>query len=568
MQYQPENKNCQNCKQGFTIEPEDFNFYEKIKVPPPTFCPECRNVQRFATRNSKSLYKRKCDLCKKSVISRFSETNPAKMYCSSCWWGDTWDPLDLGMEYDFNQDFFSQFHKLLFAVPHVSLLNSNMVESDYANMESDDKRCYLVFGGLSNEDCAFSEYSIAGKEVYDAYWVSKSEQCYEVINVERCYRTFYSQNCYDCFDTYASYDCRNCSNIIGCAGLRNKSYCIFNKQYSKEEYSEIKKNLNFGSRENVNDLLKDSRKTWLSFPHKDTFVTHSVDCSGNEIVNSKNSKNVWQVDSIEDCKNIYIAAWNKSCYDETSTGNNELAYMCASGGGLYNCIAVLYSFGSDMENKKNSFNCYYSYSILNCRDCFGCVGLRNKQYCILNRQYEKDEYFAMLDKIKTQMMELPFTSKISGQTFSYGDFFPSEHSLFAYNETVATDFYPKDKGQSLSEGFVWRVETETQYEFSDYGIPDDIKDVDDSILSKILKCKQTGKGYKITASELSFYRKLNIPIPLISPLARIKDRVSTLTPFKIYNRSCDKCGMDIKTSYSPDRPEIVYCEKCYQQEVY
>jgi len=25
---------CQNCKKDFTIEPEDFTFYEKIKVPP------------------------------------------------------------------------------------------------------------------------------------------------------------------------------------------------------------------------------------------------------------------------------------------------------------------------------------------------------------------------------------------------------------------------------------------------------------------------------------------------------------------------------------------------------
>ncbi|KKT07962.1 MAG: hypothetical protein UV85_C0003G0087 [Candidatus Nomurabacteria bacterium GW2011_GWB1_43_19] len=28
-------KTCQNCKKDFMIEPEDFNFYEKIKVPPP-----------------------------------------------------------------------------------------------------------------------------------------------------------------------------------------------------------------------------------------------------------------------------------------------------------------------------------------------------------------------------------------------------------------------------------------------------------------------------------------------------------------------------------------------------
>ena len=44
---QSETKTCQNCKQDFIIESEDFNFYEKIKVPAPTLCPECSNATRF-----------------------------------------------------------------------------------------------------------------------------------------------------------------------------------------------------------------------------------------------------------------------------------------------------------------------------------------------------------------------------------------------------------------------------------------------------------------------------------------------------------------------------------------
>ena len=29
-----------------------------------------------------------------------------------------------------------------------------------------------------------------------------------------------------------------------------------------------------------------------------------------------------------------------------------------------------------------------------------------------------------------------------------------------------------------------------------------------------------------------------------------------------------RCEEKFKTGYSPEREEIVYCEKCYQQEVY
>lgn len=38
MTYQLEIKICQNCKNRFIIEPEDFAFYEKIGVSAPIFC--------------------------------------------------------------------------------------------------------------------------------------------------------------------------------------------------------------------------------------------------------------------------------------------------------------------------------------------------------------------------------------------------------------------------------------------------------------------------------------------------------------------------------------------------
>jgi len=98
---QQETKICQHCQKEFTIEPEDFDFYEKIKVPAPTFCPECRDVRRLAFRNGHSLYKGKCGLCGKSIISRFSPDKPYKVYCKECWWSDNWDQLQHGREYDF-----------------------------------------------------------------------------------------------------------------------------------------------------------------------------------------------------------------------------------------------------------------------------------------------------------------------------------------------------------------------------------------------------------------------------------------------------------------------------------
>lgn len=52
-----EQRTCQNCKSSFTIDPEDFAFYERIEVPPPTFRVECQEERRIAYRNERALYK-------------------------------------------------------------------------------------------------------------------------------------------------------------------------------------------------------------------------------------------------------------------------------------------------------------------------------------------------------------------------------------------------------------------------------------------------------------------------------------------------------------------------------
>ena len=94
---------CQNCKQNFVIEPEDFAFYEKIKVPAPTFCPECRMVRRMLWRNERALYKRKCDATGKDIISIYSQDKPLKVYDQKYWWSDNWDPMEYGRDYDFSK---------------------------------------------------------------------------------------------------------------------------------------------------------------------------------------------------------------------------------------------------------------------------------------------------------------------------------------------------------------------------------------------------------------------------------------------------------------------------------
>jgi len=121
----------------------------------------------------------------------------------------------------------------------------------------------------------------------------------------------------------------------------------------------------------------------------------------------------------------------------------------------------------------------------------------------------------------------------------------------------------------LKLGAKWKIEKiEGSYHGEDYKIPEDIREVGDDICNKVLKCRTTGRHYKIIPQELKFYRKMKLPIPLNCPDERHYQRLSLHNPFKLWVRKCDKCGKKIQSSYSSDRAKIVYCEKCYLQDVY
>ena len=130
-----ESRICQNCKDSFTIDPEDFDFYEKIKVPPPTWCPNCRLQRRLMWRNERTLYRRKCDAPGHSedIISIYPQEVPFKVYDHEFWYGDGWDALKYGRDYDFSRPFFSQFAELERAAPHYNLSVVAMENSDYCN---------------------------------------------------------------------------------------------------------------------------------------------------------------------------------------------------------------------------------------------------------------------------------------------------------------------------------------------------------------------------------------------------------------------------------------------------
>ena len=106
-------------------------------------CPECRQKRRLIWRNERNLYKRECDATGKPIISIYHPKSVYKIYSQDIWWSDNWDAMDYGRDFDFNQTFFEQYDMLFKEVPKISLIASNNENSQYVNLETDSKDCYM-----------------------------------------------------------------------------------------------------------------------------------------------------------------------------------------------------------------------------------------------------------------------------------------------------------------------------------------------------------------------------------------------------------------------------------------
>jgi hypothetical protein len=569
-----ETKQCQNCKQNFVIEPDDFNFYEKMKVPAPTFCWLCRAQRRMIFRNERMLYKRKSDFSGKDIFSSLSQSSGYKVYEKEVWLTDQWDPMDYGQDYDFNRPFFKQFDELLHKVPLKNLNVVNGVKSDYSNNATDPKNCYLCFNAGYIEDCMYSHGLSNCRNCVDVSHLSKCENCYDSFWLTSGTKNIGCNNCESCFNLWFSKNCVGCSDCLGCVGLRNKQYHIFNESYSKEEYKEKLAELNLGSYDGYQKIKIQARDFWLKFPNKCIEGTHNTNASGNYISHSKNVKDSFIIregENLKFCQYLQENSPAKDSYDWSIWGDNgQMVYECHACGLGINNIKFCYNVQENVHDIEYSFMCESSSNL------FGCVALRKKEYCIFNKQHTKEEYEQLVVKIREQMDSMPYIDKC-GRIYKYGEFFPAEISPFAYNESMSQEYFPLSKEEAVSQGYKWYDAEDRDYKptVKAEDLPADIKDVPDSITSEIISCEHAGKNcdqlcvnaFKIIKDELNFYRNIGVPLPHLCNNCRTFERLKQRTGLKIYQRNCAKCNKEIETTYRPDQPEIVYCEQCHQQEV-
>lgn len=562
-----ETKSCQNCKKDFTIAPEDFSFYEKIKVPAPTWCPECRMIRRMTCVNGWSLFWRNCDKCGKRTMSMYSSETKLTVYCQPCWWGDSWDGSEFAMDYDSARPFLEQVKELSKKTPYTALETEYLTlkNCDYSNAIAYSKDCYLVSWADYCENVFYSSILNGLKSSVDCIRGFSSELCYESVGFSKNYRTFFSDECDSCVDVWFSRNCYSSTDCIGCVNLRGATNCIFNVKYSKEEYGKKAKELRLDAWSSLREIEKKAQKFWMEKPYRE-FNGNSMNynVTGEHVYTSKNSKEVFIVNGAENCKYTQFVTVPpaKDCFDYSGWGNNaELVYDSLNVGANANGVKFSGFLFPDVINSEYCWWCPAS------KNNFGCVNLKRKSYSILNKQYSKEEYEKLKVQIIEDMKKNPYIDE-KGKKWYYGEFFWPAFNNYAYNNSNANKFFPKTRDQALREGYFWNDEENPSSvcTINSLDLPDTITETDESILSEVIKCSLCTRGYKITKGEYDLLRKMNLPLSHECPRCRENRRFARTTKPYMYHRTCDKCKENIYTPYAPEDSRIVYCVKCYQQE--
>jgi hypothetical protein len=308
-------------------------------------------------------------------------------------------------------NFLEEYEKLRITVPRLYNINVDCTNSDYCTHADRNKNCYLLFAANFNEDCMYGGIVLHSRDSVDNDNIEACELCYECVDCFKCYGCNYSQELRNCTDCFFCFDCVGSRNCFASSGLRQGEYYFMNKKLDKEEYkrrvAEFWKQPD--AMKNGLALFAEAKK---AVPHRAMNHFKSEGCTGDKITQSKNCLESYYAFDSEDCIYLQDCFRTKDSIDMMFSEGSELCYDCFSIGlGTYNCTFSDYIRScTDLE---------YCDLMFNCKDCFGCVGLKDKQYYILNKRYSKEEYLQKVREIKKGM-------KSDG---SYGKRLPSTYKL-------------------------------------------------------------------------------------------------------------------------------------------
>lgn len=297
------------------------------------------------------------------------------------------------------REFIAEFQRLYKTTPQISHWTRQSENCDYGDIIVVSRNCYLCFWSSNLEGCFHCYESRKDRFCADCTFIEDCELCYECIDCMRCYNCNFLQDCKQCTDCAFCYYCIGCSDCFGCVGLRRKSYCIFNEQYSKEEYSEKLKEV---KKRDVAEIQKKFIEVQLKTPRVFMHQVDNENCFGDYLLHSKNC--YWCFDSYLCEDSMYIFNANlergtKDCLDCGPIANTfERCYDIAFCGFMFDCK---HTYWCDWLH-----NCDWCINVWEMNHCFGCVYMKHKEYSFLNKPIKKEEYEKTTQRINRELAEM------------------------------------------------------------------------------------------------------------------------------------------------------------------
>lgn len=538
---------CEISGEKFEVNELEVGHLGAFDAPLPDICPAERQRQRTCYRNFRHLYRRPCSATGKMIVSMYAPEQPFPVLESGAWWADDWDPLSFGREYDPSRSFFEQYRELTALVPRFALAAVNSENCDYANLVTESKNCYLVFGCVRNEDCIYGHIVWDCVGCLDTLYAYRSQWCSHSVDIVDCYEVHFSAEATNCRESYFLYDCQNCQHCFGCFGLRNERHCFFNEQCSEAEYFKRLAQILPLDHERV-----DYCTGWLAQAARNEACHPVMQGMRNENVTGNH---IYECRDLVDCFDMKRSESCAHCYTGWSIENSSDISFTGGGGARwsYNSLTMFNSeraFCSHFD--QNCYDISYSEFCFGSHDLLGCNGLRQRAYCILNRQYSRSDYETLHARIVSDM-------KLRGD---WGRFFPAEHSPFAYNESIAAEYQPLTKSEVTERGMRWRELPEVPEAAVAAGTHDAAALDDESVLKTVFRCAVSGRSFRIQRRELLFYRERNLPLPMLCPDERLSARMRQRAPREFFERICSGCGQPIRTAFPEAQFGNVRCDSC------
>lgn len=301
------------------------------------------------------------------------------------------------------QSFFKEFKRIISSQPKTPLKILFSENCEYGN---DLYYCKDILYGFDSAKCTNSVYiydSFICDTCNDCDYAVESQLCYESVDPFKAYNCDYLDYCADIRDSAYCHWCWNSNNLFGCTNLQNKSFCIFNRQLTETEYKEKVKEYRKWPQEKVFAVLEELKKR---YPLTQTIEAYNENTTyGNYIHYNKNCYLCFDAAHNENCAYLYDSFYCANCFDMTYTSQTvELSYEAISSAHIFNSNYIFWS--------KHCIDSSYIFNSDNLKNCLGCVGLAHKQYCILNRQFTKEEY----EKISSQIL-----AELSKANLSWND---------------------------------------------------------------------------------------------------------------------------------------------------